>query len=354
MSDDLFSKLFELFNQPGPVNWKLAAEIAKHVSGERQPVEPWAAEEFRELARLAEYRVGEVAPFPVRSAPDVLPLDPRGWAEKNLEAYAPLVEPFGATMGGGESDPLIAQLAPVMIGMQVGGLVGSLSTWVMASFDAGLPPENRGAIHLIVPNILSLSVPDGDRREVNLWVVANEVAFRSLSEIPWVDDHLSLLIDDYAATIKIDPGKLGGLIVSGSDPTAIQEALAEAGGIEGLIGGEGSDGPREELEAFLGTVTGCARLLSRRAVSELVPGFDRITDARDETRGEPAVGPGIGLRPVPPEATRLGDAFNQEVERRYGSDALNTLWSDPTRMPTASELRDPTEWAARVLLDGWS
>ena len=57
---------------------------------------------------------------------------------------------------------------------------------------------------------------------------------------------------------------------------------------------------------------------------------------------------------MPVEVTQLGDAFNQEVERRYGGDSLKTLWSDPSRMPTAAELRDPTEWAARVLLDGWS
>ncbi len=351
--DDLFSKLFELFNQPGPVNWKLAAEIAKHLTGERQPVEPWAAEEFRELARLAEYRVGEVAPFPVRPAPDVLPLDPRGWAEKNLESYVALVEPFGATVGSGEAEALMGQLAPVIIGMQVGGLVGSFATWVMASFDAGLPPERPGPIHIIIPNIVSFEVDGVDRREVNLWVITNEVAFRSLSEVPWVADHLSRLVDDYASTIRIDPSKLSGLMISGTDPSALEQALAEVGGIEGLIGGEEADGPRAELEAFLGAVTGCARLLARRAVGEMVPAFDRITEARDEIREEPAAAPGIGLRPVPVEATRLGDIFNQEVENRYGSDALHTLWSDPSRMPNASELRDPTEWAARVLLDGW-
>ena len=41
MSDDLFSKLFDLFDQPGPINWKLAAEVARHLSGETEPVEPW-------------------------------------------------------------------------------------------------------------------------------------------------------------------------------------------------------------------------------------------------------------------------------------------------------------------------
>lgn len=351
--DDLFSRLFELFNQPGPINWKLAAEIAKHLTGERQPVEPWAAEELRELARLAEFRVGEVAPFPVRPAADVLTLDARGWAEKNLESYAPLVEPFGSTIDAGEAAPLMGQLAPVMIGMQVGGLVGSLATWVMASFDAGLPPQHPGPIQVVVPNVGALQ-PDGvDRREVSLWVIANEVSFRSLSEIPWVGDHLAGLIDDYAGAIRIDPSKLSGLMMPGASPSELEEALSEAGGIEGLVGGEDADGPRQELEAFLGAVTGCSRLVARRAVDSMLPAFDRITEARDEMRSEPAAGPGIGLRPVPVEATQLGEAFNREVEKRYGDDALEILWSDPSRMPTASELRDPTDWAARVLLDGW-
>ncbi len=52
--------------------------------------------------------------------------------------------------------------------------------------------------------------------------------------------------------------------------------------------------------------------------------------------------------------TQLGVEFNVEVERRYGEDALEALWADPSRMPSASELRDPTAWAARVLLDGWT
>jgi putative hydrolase len=355
MSDDLFSKLFELFNQPGPVNWKLAAEVARHLSGERQPVEPWAAEEFRELARLAEYRLEAVAPFPVRPASDVLPLDPRSWAEKNLEVYGSLVEPFGASMGGGgEAAAMFAQLAPAMIGLQVGSLVGSLSAWVVAGFDAGLPPDQTGPLTLIVPNIQALTVDGVDPREIHLWVVANEVAFRSVCEIPWIEDHLAELVSAYAAATQIDPTKLSGLMMGGTDPEAIERAIEEAGGIESLIGGEEAEGPHAELEAFLGAVTGCARLLARRAVIEMAPGFDRICSARDAERDEMASAQAIGIGPVSSEATRLGDEFNQEVERRYGDDALQTLWSDSSRMPSAAELRDPTAWAARTLLDGWT
>jgi putative hydrolase len=354
MSDDLFSKLFELFNQPGPVNWKLAAEVARHLAGERQPVEPWAAEEFRELARLSEYRLEEVAPFPVRAAIDVLPLDPRSWAEKNLELYGSLVEPFAASMGGGELAPMMAQLAPAMIGLQVGSLVGSLSAWAVAGFDAGLPPDQTGPLTLIVPNIQALQVPGVDEREVRLWVTANEVAFRAVCDIAWVRDRVADLVTDYASAAQIDPTKLSGLMLGGTDPTEIERAIEEAGGLEGLIGGEEAEAPRAELEAFLGALTGCARLLARRAITGMAPNFDQISAERDRERESIADAPTIGIGPVPPEATQAGDEFNQEVERRYGDDALATLWSDPSRMPTAAELRDPTSWAARVLLDGWT
>lgn len=353
MSDDLFSKLFELFNQPGPINWKLAAEVARHLAGERQPVELWAAEEFRELARLAEYRLEEVAPFPVRAAVDVLPVDPRSWAEKNLELYGSLAEPFAASLGGAEAAPMMAQLAPAMIGLQVGSLVGSLSAWAVAGFDAGLPPDQIGPLTLIVPNIEALEVLDVDEREIRLWVVANEVAFRAVCEVPWIHDRLAELIADYAAAAQIDPTKLSGLMIGGTDPTEIEKTIAEAGGIEGLIGGEEAAAPRAELEAFLGVITGCARLLARRAIGEMAPSFDKISGVRDLVREEVTDTPAIGVGPVPPEATQAGDEFNQEVERRYGDDALATLWADPSRMPSAAELRDPTAWAARVLLDGW-
>jgi putative hydrolase len=319
-------------------------------------VEPWAAEEFRELARLAEYRIEQIAPFRVVPAPDVLPVDARGWAERNLETYGALVEPFASSVTSeGPAAPLMAQLAPAIIGLQVGSLVGSLSTWVVASFDAGLPQEHPGAISVVVPNIDSLRQSgEVDEKELRLWIVANEVAFRAVSQLPWIHDHAHDLASAFADAVKIDPTVLSGLMTGGSDPADIERAIEDAGGLESIIGGEEAEAPRLELEAFLGAITGCARLLARRAVGELTPGFDAISRLRDDARESAETTPTIGVGSVPPEATQLGDVFNQEVERRYGEDALETLWSDPTRMPTAAELRDPTAWAARVLLDGWS
>jgi putative hydrolase len=288
-------------------------------------------------------------------AADVIPLDQRGWADKNLESYAGMVEPFAASVGGGgATGALFAQMAPAIIGLQAGSLVGSLSTWVMAGFDAGLPPDRPGPMTLIVPNIEALDVPGVDQREIRMWVVANEAAFRAVAAIPWIHDHIAGLLGTYAEATQIDPSKLSGLMMGGSDPAEIEKVIEDAGGIEALLGGEGAEEPRAELEAFLGAVTGCARLLARRAVAEIVPAFEVITAARDAIREEEGtLTPPIGVGAVPVEATRLGEVFVREVENRYGADALGTLWADPSRMPSAAELRDPTAWAARVLLDGW-
>lgn len=358
MSDDIFSKLFELFDQPGPINWKLASEVAKSVSGERVPIEPWTAEEYRELARLVEYRLETVAPFRMAQTLDVLPVDSRGWIDTHLESYGNVVEPFGSSVAAdGPVAPMMEQLKPAMIGLQVGSLVGSLSTWALASFDAGIPQDRPGPMSIIVPNVARFEAESGqEAKEVRLWVAANEVAFRTVASIPWIGDHLSVLVDRYADAVKIDPTQLSGLMIGGTDPSAIEAALEEAGGLESLIGGEEAEGPRLELEAFLGALTGCSRLLARRAISELSPNFDSISADRDRLReaDSPTAQTLVGVGAVPAEATQLGDEFNQEVERRYGDDALSTLWADPTRMPTAAELRDPTAWAARVLLDGWT
>jgi putative hydrolase len=276
--------------------------------------------------------------------------------ERNLESFGSLIEPFASSVvADGPAAGFMAQLSPAIIGLQVGSLVGSLANWVMASFDAGLPQEHPGPVTFIVPNIKPVLGSAGfDEREVRLWVATNEVAFRAVSQQPWIHDHLHQLASDYADAVRIDPTMLSGLMAGGSDPAAIEQAIEEAGGIEGMIGGEEAEGPRQELEAFLGAITGCARLLARRALGELAPNFDAISEARDTARSINESTSPLGLGAVPVEMTQFGDVFNQEVERRYGDDALETLWSDPSRMPSAAELRDPTAWAARVLLDGWS
>ena len=60
----------------------------------------------------------------------------------------------------------------------------------------------------MTPNIATLVDSSGaDEREVRLWVVSNEVAFRAVSQLPWVHDHVHLLATAYADAVTVDPAK---------------------------------------------------------------------------------------------------------------------------------------------------
>jgi putative hydrolase len=343
-SDDIFSRLFELFDQPGPVNWKLANEVARHLAGERQAVDPFAAEELRELGRLAEYRLGEVAPFPIPSAPDLLVLDGPQWAEAALERLAYLAEAL-SHLGLAEAIPGIGAS---LVGMQVGSLAGSLAGWVMASFESGLPLVGPGPLLVIGPAVESFQLESRlDSRQTSLWVAAEETAHRAIFGIPWVLDHLRQLIGTYGESIQPDPQRLLGLIGQGQEQ--IEDAVSEAGGLEALLAGEESVPHREELESYLALAAGYRRILVRRAVGELLPDLEQFAVGRVSARPQEELG--MGLHPLPAEQEEIGTEFCAEVERRFGEEALDGVWLGPERLPHPGELTDPVGWAARVLLD---
>jgi putative hydrolase len=354
MSDDLFSQFFRLFDAPGPVNLRLAAEVAHHLVGEAQPVDPWAAEEFRELTRLAEFRVDEVAPFTVSPAPDVLPVDARRWVDKNLAPLGYLAEPFAGIIDFGALSPetsALANLAPAMVGIQLGTLVGSLGRWVMAGFDAGVPAAGDTAITYVVPNIDDFATRHGfDPRDVKLWVALNETAHRAIFRNPFVTDHLHALLQAYASSISIGPDKLMALM-----SRVTPEDLASGSEIEQLT--DLFDTPQgriahRELAAFLGLTGGYRRLLAGRAAGTLLPSIESLDIARDSERdlGDSAGSSALTATFVESDDLQAGHRFCLEVDRRFGEEALAGVWNHG-RFPTAAEIEEPVGWAARVLLD---
>ncbi len=352
MSDDLFSQFFRLFDSPGPVNLKLAAEVSHHLVGESEPVDPWASEEFREITRLAEYRVEEVAPFSTSPAPDVLPVDARGWVDRNLQPLSYLAEPFGGIvrLEGMPEAQMLAGLAPAMIGIQLGTLVGSLGTWVMAGFDAGVPTSGDGPITYVVPTIDSFAARhDFDPRNVRLWVALNEAAHRALFRIPDATEHLVELLEKYASAISIGPDRLTALL-GNMTPAGLEQPDMDQ--LADLFDTPEGRVAHRELATFLGVTGGYRRLLAQRAADQLLPSIHELDVARDSERdlGEAAGASALTATFVDSSDLETGMDFCLEVEKRYGHDALGELWTH-ARFPTADEVDDPVSWAARVLLD---
>ena len=110
-----------------------------------------------------------------------------------------------------------------------------------------------------------------------------------------------------------------------------------------------------ELQAFTAFIEGYGDRLVRVAGAELLPTIARIEDAYATRRTEPNQAEqflqqfaGLTL-----ERWRAKDAaeFCDEVVDRWGHDALERVWDNPSNMPRLAELTDPIGWAARVMLD---
>ena len=76
------------------------------------------------------------------------------------------------------------------------------------------------------------------------------------------------------------------------------------------------------------------------------------TQFRDTERGLDDQAESSAFAPIfaSAQAIASGHRFCAEVERRFGVDALDSIFTQDGRFPTAAEIDDPVAWAARVLL----
>ncbi|NOY56674.1 MAG: zinc-dependent metalloprotease [Actinobacteria bacterium] len=355
MNEDLFSQLFDLFNQPGPVNWKLAAELTGHLAGGREPIEPRIAEEYQHLSRLAQLQITGETPLDPGAFSDAIPTDRRGWADSHLMSFRYLVEPIAPKFAEGAMPGPLAMLGPALLGLQMGIMVGFVSQRTLGHFDLGLPSVEAMDISFIVPNIEAFATENGlDRRQVRLWVALREIMHTALFSKSWVRPHFLELVERYLDGLELDPEALAGRLQGFQDPEQFEQLVGESGGFSGLLTTPEQQPDLEALQAFVAIIDGYAEYLMNGAAARLLPDLARMREALNRRRSEPAQGEEVlttllGLEVRPNQ--EIGTAsFCDEVARRWGEDALTTLWEQPANLPTLAELTDPVGWAARVLL----
>jgi len=357
MSDDLFSQLFELFNAPGPVNWKLGAEVAKQLAGDAVPLDPWITEEYQDLGRLAQLQLEATTPLSPDSSVDIQPTDKRSWIEANLKAYDYLVADVAAPeLSPDDPMAMIMQpIMPAMLGLQMGSFVGFLGHRALGSFDAGFPSSQPAPPQLIVPNLEAMAADyDLDRRQVRLWGAVQEVAHKTFADQAWVRPLLKERAAQYAAGIGLDLSGLFERFQSISDPTEIQRLMEDPVGLSGLMSPDDQRASLGDLHALVIVLAGYVEYLLDTMGEKLLPELSRIRSAHAVLRSEPTGGDQmldrlVGIE-ISADAYELGRVFVAEVAGRWGADAAHRLLEGPEMMPSISEVKDPVAWAARVLL----
>ena len=363
--DDLFQQLFELFQSSGPVNWKLARELTKNLAGEREPIDPNLAEEYRELAHAAELRIESVSRLPAPTPGDLNPTDRSTWAADNQQTFRALVEPLSGKLTSGFSDlggeamgpmgSMLEPMGPAILGMQAGTMVGFLAHRTLGQFDTGIPAMDQDRPYIVVPNVEAFAIDnDLDPQQVRLWAVLHEMVFQRLMGVEWLRGHFVSVVDAFYESVELDFSDVIGNLSALEDPSQVQDLLGEDGS-SALFKGTSDPDRLATIQALTAFVEGYGDYVVRKAAGDLLPDLDRIEEANARRRTEPDQSEqylqhvvGLDL-----QRNRAEDAadFAREIEDRWGEEALDKIWEDPENLPRLEELTDTIGWAARVLLD---
>jgi len=366
--DDLFAQMFRMFQSSGPVNWKIARELTKNLAGEREPIDPNIAEEYRELAHVAELRIQATANLPAPSPGELNPTDRATWALENEQTFRILIEPLGDKLTGGlggipgaeslgQMSAMLQPLGPALLGMQAGTMVGFMAHRVLGQFDTGIPAVDQDKPYLIVPNVEAFAFDaEVDTRQVRLWAVLHEMIFQRLMEIEWLRGHFVSVVEAFYETVELDLTDVMGQIGALEDPDQIRELLGEEGAsAPALLKGTSDPSRLAAIQSLTAFIEGYGDYLVRKAGAEVLPHLERIEIANTRRRSEPdqteqSLQQVVGLE-LQRHRAADADTFCIEVEERWGEPALDRIWEQPENLPSLAELTDPVGWAARVMMD---
>jgi putative hydrolase len=358
----------------GPINWELARQVGI-ASASWGGVDPAPGEDdrrgFEEAVRMAELAVADLTGLP--SPPEITRITVvrrAGWVDAESRALQGLFEPAAERLGralgqmrGEEAEApegaqmmqaLVDRMGPLLMGAQLGVVLGALGQRVFGRYDLPLPRAGEGAVAFVVPNI------DAFEREWSLpvdefraRVALHETAHVFQLSRGWVRDHVVGLLREVAEGMEFDLAgleeRLAGLDLS--DPQRLTEAL----GSQDLFGPQ-SEEQRMRLrrvQSFLAATEGHAdrvvETLGRRILSSSYERIDEALRRRDEGGREEdrAVQQLLGLEGEE-EASRLGRAFADRVAELTDDRTLARMWEGPDALPSWPELEEPRLWLARM------
>ncbi|MCP4222709.1 MAG: zinc-dependent metalloprotease, partial [Actinomycetia bacterium] len=333
MSDNIFDRLAELLSSPGPVNWGLATELGSSVAGDPGRVEEGSTDYWLGLVDTAQRMLGTTTALAL-TPPPMAAVDRRDWTTQTIPGFDYLAEPLATQLSEGQSSPF-GPVFSIMVGLQIGSMVGSISHRALANFDSALPPLDAGRLRFVAPNVAEFTEShDLDPHQAHLWVAAHELVQNRLLALPVVAERFRSLVATYIQGLEPDPEALPlDGIEAGLDPERLGQMMQDPSFLTGMFTGPHQADDLASIQSFLAVVEGYVGYLLNQLDSKLMPQLDRIREAVDRRRATPSQGEvflqkmlGIELRR--PEY-RAGTAFFDEVERRWGPDATATVWTGP-------------------------
>jgi putative hydrolase len=380
------NEVVRMLQSDGPVNWDIANQMATSVAlegaEEDAPVSPADHAQLDELVRAAQTHVVAETGLTATYAAPLRTLGRGEWALLHLEALTPVLEalavtfraaiveesageelgpelsamnPFGMAMGPDALSGLMGMMAPVLLGMQAGSMVGYLAQHALGRYDLPLPASDAPSLCFVVTNLDAFeSAWSLDRNDLRFVVALHEVVRVAERSVPWVQPKLVALATEYVSAYELDRDALESQL-GGFDPTDPSSMSGITEHPEALLGAMRS--PRQEeilrrLQAVTSVLEGYAEVVVHGIGSRLAGSFDQVHEALARHRVERGeAGRFIeGLLGLQLERAHYeqGQAFCRGVIERAGLDGLNRLWERESMLPTSAELDAPGLWLARI------
>lgn len=346
-----------------PVDWALAERVGVRVGGRDPFGDSYHVDsllpDFEELTAEAEVLVAaETGLVPAGGPARVRVTDRAGWVRANVGSMRRLLSPLTEKFGERLSNRTAAAVARRVTAVEMGTLLGWMSTRVLGQYDLllveGEDEENQDLVYYVGPNVLALEKRFGfPPREFRLWLALHEVTHRAqFTGVPWLRPHFLSLIDGAMGSVDPDPGRLVAALRRAVDDFRTGTNPLDEGGLVGLLATPEQRQVLEQVGGLMSLLEGHGDVTMDRAGADRLPSaerFSRVLRARRARRPGPAK---VAQKLLGLEAKmkqyELGERFIAAVEADGGPELLARVWEGPDRLPSMAEIRDPSAWLDRV------
>ena len=350
------------------IDWDLAVSTASRLAGPGPVItRPDANAVVAELKADADRSTGLVRDFTgleatERTAP-VLVVDRAGWIQANVDGFADVLGPLVEKMQSrkGAPGPVVEAVGSKVTGVEVGGLLGFMSSKVLGQFDPfysgpgldGVTPA-AGRLLLVAPNIVHVENELGvDRTDFRLWVCLHEETHRvQFTAVPWMRDHIRGEIGELISGVDLDPGKVASMVgdavkrvgdlVRGDDDVSLLDLFSTP---EQRV-------VMDRLTGVMSLLEGHADVVMDGVGPTVIPSVEDIRAKFNRRRKGAGYLDRVLRRLLGLDAKmaqyRDGAAFVNAVVDQVGMADFNAVWAEPANLPSKAEIGDPGSWVRRV------
>lgn len=362
-----------LQNTDGEINWDLARDHATAVAERgRTPSLPHEREALLGALHVAALWLDEATSITELSTEPRL-LSRTEWVTETLPVWTQLSEPVAGSIADAltavlrdhapeemgnlipGASTMFRSVAGTLFAMQLGQVVGQLSTEVVSGGDIGIPLLSGDSDHAaIVPQNVAafgegLDIPAD---QVALYLSVRELAHaRLFKHARWLRLQVLTSITGIMSGTRINEQLLEEIAENfdPSDTESLQNAVRNGRLLQPRTETQRSASAR--LETTLALIEGWVDVVTANATSRL-PSAGAIAETVRRRRasggpGESAFATLVQLE-LRPRRLREAASLWQRITDAVGAEARDALWTHPDLIPDAADIDDPDAFIARL------